>query len=138
MVGGSVRGDCGFGDEQMDGFLPFLACLQPLDEAFVVGGGSVKGSGDEGLPDGYHAVSAAVDEGVAQSDAELRAHDGEFPAMGVYLDETEEVGSCGEHPVGGLDGVGVVVAVDVELAFGVEAVCGVAVECELFRFLFCH
>ena len=38
MAGGSVRGGCGFGDEQMDGFLPFLAFLQPLDEAFVVGG----------------------------------------------------------------------------------------------------
>ena len=49
MAGGSVRGGCGFGDEQMDVFLPFLAFLQPLDEAFVVGGGSVKGSGDEGF-----------------------------------------------------------------------------------------
>ena len=48
MAGGNVRGGCGFGDEQMDGFLPFLVFLQPLDEAFVVGGVMYSAPGTDG------------------------------------------------------------------------------------------
>lgn len=61
MADGTVVAAVVFVDDQEDGFASLLAFFQALDNAFVHGGGSVEGSGDEFLAYGNGLFTLAAD-----------------------------------------------------------------------------
>jgi len=106
-----------------------LTLFESLDDPFVGRPGLVEGPGDKLLPDGDGLFSPAADVGEGRGGYSLAGglsgvgiEDEEIPPMSMDGDEPEGVEPGGQHPFGGLHGLGLGLEIDAKCALGIQAV----------------